>query len=285
MWWWKLGGVIMKHIVCVSTNTYHGFTLEEALKGISAAGFKYVELTAVAGWTEHVKSSMSDAELNDVRALLEKYDLKVIGLSGHCNLMDAQRLEDFSANIELAANLGCKFIISSTGEAHNSTQENTQDALLVENLKKVLPLCEKLNVKLVLETHGEHGTGAQLSRIVKMVDSKFLGINYDTANVVFYGKKMPQDDIKDCAKEVAYVHLKDKGGEADVWDFPAPGKGWLRLQETLQYLDKEGFDGPISTEIEFTQEFTMRDKKPEDLPVVDAAVKDAYEFYKKHGYV
>ncbi len=275
----------MKHIVGVSTNTYHGFTLEEALKGIAAAGFKYVELTAVTGWTEHVLSNMNDAQLDEVRALLKKYDLSVIGLSGHCNLMDDKRLEDFSANIELAAKLGAKFIVSSTGEAHNSTQENTKDEMLVENLKKVLPLCEKHGIKLVLETHGEHATGAQLKRIVDMTGSKYLGINYDTANVVFYGKKMPEDDVKDCAQDVAYVHLKDKGGEPDVWDFPAPGKGWLKLGETLKYLDEIGYDGPLSTEIEFTQEFTMREKKTEDLSVVNSAVKDAYDFYKKNGYV
>jgi sugar phosphate isomerase/epimerase len=281
----EIKGVIMKHIVGVSTNTYHGFTLEEALQGISMAGFKYVELTAVNGWTEHAASSMSDGELEEVKNLLKKYELIPIGLSGHCNLMDDERLKDFSANIELAAKLGCKFIVSSTGEAHNSTQENTQDELLIENLKKVLPLCEKHQLMLVLETHGEHATGAQLSRIVKKVDSKYLGINYDTANVVFYGKKMPEDDIKDCVHEVKYVHLKDKGGEIDEWNFPAPGKGWLRLKQTLQYLDDNGFDGPLSTEIEFTQEFTMRDKNIEDLSVVNAAVKDAYDFYKEHGYV
>ena len=48
----------MKHIVGVSTNTYHGFTLDQALDGIAAAGFEYVELTGVNGWTEHVSASM-----------------------------------------------------------------------------------------------------------------------------------------------------------------------------------------------------------------------------------
>lgn len=275
----------MKHIVSVSTNTYHGFTLEEALKGISKAGFKYVELTGVTGWTEHVSATMSEKELDEVKALMQKYDLTPIGLSGHCNLMDPERLKDFTANIELAGKLGCKFIISSTGEAHNSTNEHTQDALLVENLKKVLPLCEKLGLKLVLEIHGEHATGAQLKKIVDMVGSEHLAINYDTANVLFYGKRLPDEDIKDCAEQVAYVHMKDKGGAADTWDFPAPGKGWLKLKEMLDYLVSKGYTGPLSTEIEFTQEFTMRDKKPEDLPVVDAAVKDAYDFYKRLGYV
>lgn len=275
----------MDHVVSVSTNTYHGFTLEEALRGISAAGYTHVELTGVAGWTEHVHAKMSDAELRDVKALMDAYGLKPIGLSGHCNLMDSDRLADFMANIELAGKLGCKYIVSSTGEAHNSKNENTKDELLVANLKKVLPLCEKSGVMLVLEIHGEHATGAQLRKIVDMVGSPHLGINYDTANVVFYGKKMPDEDVKDCAKQVAYVHLKDKGGAPDAWDFPAPGKGWLKLEDTLKYLDSQGFDGPISVEIEFTQEFTMRKKNPEDLPVVDAAVADAYKYLSSIGYV
>ena len=34
----------MFDIWAVSTNTYHGFSLEEALTGIAKAGFPYVEL-------------------------------------------------------------------------------------------------------------------------------------------------------------------------------------------------------------------------------------------------
>lgn len=275
----------MNNIACVSTNTYHGFSLEEALEGISAAGFRYVELTGVAGWTEHVRADMSDAELDEVRGLLKKYNLSVIGLSGHCDLMDSQRLKDFSENIKLAGKLGCKFIVSSTGEAHNSKNENTQDEQLVEHLKSVLPLCEEQGMTLVLETHGEHATGAQLKRIIDMVGSPYLGINYDTANVLFYGKRNPEEDIRDCAEQVAYVHIKDKGGKADEWNFPALGKGWLKLEETLGFLDKKGYTGPISVEIEYTQEFTMRDKTPEDLPVVNQAVKDSFAYLKKIGYV
>ncbi|MFA7371895.1 MAG: sugar phosphate isomerase/epimerase family protein [Sphaerochaetaceae bacterium] len=275
----------MKHAVAVSTNTYHGFSLEEALKGISAAGFKYVELTAVNGWTEHVKSTMSEAEIEEVKALLRKYDLNPIALSGHCDLMDAKRLNDFVDNIRLAGKLGCKFIVSSTGEAHFGEKEVVADDLLAENIKKVLPVCEELGIQMVLETHGEYGLGSDLKRVVDLVGSKWLGINYDTANVLFYGKKLPEDDIKDCAEDVLFVHVKDKGGEASEWDFPAPGKGWLKLKETIDYLESKGFTGPLSTEVEFTEAFTMRDKKPEDLSVVDAAVKDAYDFYKKHGYL
>ncbi len=275
----------MKHKVGVSTNTYHGFSLEQALDGISKAGFKFVELTGVSGWTEHVASSMDSTQLENVRALLEKFGLTAIALSGHSNLMDSQQLEGFQKNIDLAGKLGCDFIVSSTGEAHDSTNHDTQDEQLVKNLKQILPLCEKNKLKLVLEIHGEHATGAQLKKIVEMTNSEYLAINYDTANVVFYGKRMPEEDIRDCAEFVEYVHLKDKGGEPDEWDFPALGKGWLKLEETLSYLDGKGYSGPISVEIEFTQDFTMNDKKPGDIDIVNTAVQDSYNYLKSLGYV
>lgn len=275
----------MKNRVGVSTNTYHGFNLDQALEGVSKAGFKYVELTGVAGWTEHVRSEMDLGELDNVKALLRKYDLEVIALSGHCNLMDPGQLDNFKQNIKLAGKLGCEFIVSSTGEAHNSTNHDTQDEQLVENLNKLLPLCRESGVKLVLEIHGEHSTGAQLKKIVEMVGSEDLRINYDTANVVFYGKSLPDKDIVDCVEYVDYVHLKDKGGAPDEWNFPALGKGWLKLEETLRYLDSQNYSGPLSVEIEFTQDFTMNEKKPGDLEIVNEAVKESFTYLKKLGYV
>ena len=53
----------MKNAVSVSTNTYHGFSVDEALEGIARAGFRYVELTAVRGWTEHIMPDQDEAQL------------------------------------------------------------------------------------------------------------------------------------------------------------------------------------------------------------------------------
>ena len=44
----------MKRIIAINSNTYHGFSIEEAIAGIADAGFHYIELTCTKGWTEHV---------------------------------------------------------------------------------------------------------------------------------------------------------------------------------------------------------------------------------------
>ena len=36
----------MKRTIGVNSNCYHGYSVEDALEGIAAAGFHYVELTA-----------------------------------------------------------------------------------------------------------------------------------------------------------------------------------------------------------------------------------------------
>ena len=41
----------MNRIIAMNSNTYHGFSLEEAVRGIADAGFRYIELTATKGWT------------------------------------------------------------------------------------------------------------------------------------------------------------------------------------------------------------------------------------------
>ena len=44
----------MQNPLAGHTNSYHTYGHDEALAGIAAAGYRYVELSAVPGWTEHV---------------------------------------------------------------------------------------------------------------------------------------------------------------------------------------------------------------------------------------
>ena len=273
----------MKNVVSVSTNTYHGFSVEEALEGIARAGFKYVELTAVRGWTEHIMPNNDEAQLRHVEDKLRALGLNCIAVSGHCNLTDAERLNDFRVNMALAHRLGAKWIISSTGEAHFGKDERITDDVLIENIKALVPDLEKYDLKLGIEVHGEYGTGEKILKIVEGVGSDRVGINYDTANVVFYGGKVPNEEIKTCYEGVNYVHLKDKVGLDNGWNFPAVGSGDLDLAGFIQYMNGKGYDGPLSIEIEFTADYTMNAKKPGDLAICDKAVKDSFDFLHAHG--
>lgn len=65
----------MKRIIGVNSNCYHGYSIEEAIRGASAAGFHYIELTATKGWTEHVFPDQSFHRLLEVKKLLKEYNM------------------------------------------------------------------------------------------------------------------------------------------------------------------------------------------------------------------
>jgi sugar phosphate isomerase/epimerase len=256
------------------------------MEGIALAGFKYIEPCAVRGWTEHLMPEMHDDEIAWRLERLVEYDLKIAGLSGHCNLTDKDRLEDFKKNIILASRMSIPNMITSTGEAHFGEEEVVADDVLVENIGTLLPLLERYGITMTLETHGEYGLGEQLYRVTQRVGSPLVGINYDTANVVFYGGVSPIDDIKTCVGDVKYVHLKDKVGMDNSWNLPAVGKGELPLAEFMDYMDEQGYDGVYSVEVEYTEDYCMRDKdQPGDLDIANQAAKDAYDWLKSVGRV
>ena len=268
-----------KRIIAVNSNCYHGYPIAAALEGIAAAGFHYVELTATKGWTEHVFPNQSFATLCAVQDKLKELDLIPFAMSGHCNLMDAARLPDFVMNMRLARFFGCDYIVSSIGEAHLADNAKAGNELLAQNIRVLVPKLEEYGLTLVLELHGEHATGTIMKEIVDLVGSDRVKINYDTANCVFYGNVDAADDVDTCMGDIAYLHLKDKAGARNAWDFPALGKGYVDFPTIFAKLEAAHNNAPFSVEIEFTQ------AGPKDLDEINAAVRDSADYLKAHGFV
>jgi sugar phosphate isomerase/epimerase len=271
----------MENKVVLSLNSYHGFNVDQALEGAAAAGFRYVELCAVKGWTEDVMPDMDKTEIDRIKRKMADLNIIPLALSGHCNLLDKERLNDFRANIALAADLGCKYIISSAGEAHFAEDDRLADDELADNIKSLLPDLKKAGLILGLEVHGEYSSGSSLRGVIEKVGSELVAVNYDTANTMYYSGQSCDEEIKTCADIVKYVHLKDSNGGLKEWDFPATGKGKLNLEAFMDYLESNGYTGPYSVEIEYTADFTMNPKKPGDIDIANQAVKDSYEYLKK----
>ena len=269
----------MSRIVAINSNTYHGFPLEDAIRGIADAGFRYIELTATKGWTEHVFPDQPLRRLLRVQDMLADAGLVPFAMSGHTNLMDPERAVDFLDNIRLADFFGCRYIVSSIGEAHLKDRCSAGAEETARAIAAFVPELEARDMTLVLETHGkEHGTGKVLSDIVARVGSERVRINYDTANVIFYGRVDPAEDLAACVQDVAFLHIKDKAGPDDTWDFPAPGRGRIDFGRIFEVLKRAGNDSPFSVEIEFTPE------GPGGLEQVNQAVRDSAAFFRAHGF-
>ncbi len=268
----------MNRKIVVNSNTYHGYSLEEAIEGISSLGFKYIELTATKGWTEHVFFDQSFERLVEVKKLLKEKDLTPIAMSGHTSLMDPARSDDFIKNIHLAHFFNAKYIVTSVGEAHLEDVENQTNDIIYENLDKFMPYLKELDLHLVIEVHGdEHGSAKILEELLKPYENEPISIAYDTANAIFYGDVDPVEDLKGSINRVDYIHIKDKAGDKKEWNFPALGEGYVDFKSIIDVLDKNNNDAPLSIEIEFTE------KGPKDLDEINEALRVSKEYLESLG--
>lgn len=238
--------------LAIHSNTYHGFSLEEAVKGASKAGFTQIELSAVIDHTAHVLPDMSQEQLEEVKQLLRAYGMTCVGISAHSNVMTEKGRSQLLKSIDLAVEFDCKYIITATGDSHDDADIIEDEQQLVKNLELIIKKCEEKQKILLLETHGNnYATGVSLKKLTQSLYNR-VKINYDTANVLFYGNVLPYDDLEASVNQVEFIHLKDKLGSYQEWNFPAIGDGFLDFPRIFETLKQANYQGPISVEIEFT---------------------------------
>jgi L-ribulose-5-phosphate 3-epimerase len=92
----KEGRMAFRNRLGGHSNSYHSYTLEDALEGISAAGYKFVELSAVRGWTEHVPLEADAKTLSRIQRMMNKLGLMPLSLSGPFRFNHQGRAEGWS---------------------------------------------------------------------------------------------------------------------------------------------------------------------------------------------
>ncbi|MEA3335098.1 MAG: sugar phosphate isomerase/epimerase family protein [Chloroflexota bacterium] len=265
----------MQNILAGHTNSYHTYGLDEALQGIAAAGFEYVELSAVDGYTEHVPIDATDEQIAEIKGKLDQLGLKVSALSGHSDLTTAEGVVVGKKAIDLCTKLGVSLMNTAIG-GHYSEDED-KDAFM-GYVHELADYAAEQDVVIGLEVHGDiMASGALSIPIIKEIGRDNVGINYDTANCVFYADVQAVDDISATVPYLVHVHLKDSAGGKGVWNFPAVGEGLVDFSGILNLLEEEGYTGPFSVEIEFQGEPFP------PLAEVDRSMKVSYETLSNLG--
>lgn len=263
----------MRYPACLNSNTYKGYSLDDAIVGAERAGITLIEISAVDG-CQHIDPDVSDAQLAQLHAKLAAQGLQAVALGGHADLTSPEGRALLVRNLELGSRLGVTYVVTGTGARHDDTTTIDDEEEFSRSLREMAAAANDLGVMIALETHGaNYATGAQLLGLLERVRSANLAINYDTGNTIFYGDTDPYDDLELCLDSVVGIHLKDKAGGRSEWNFPAVGEGdtdFARIAGILRGSSREGVI-PLSIEVEFTPE------GPSDLEQVHAAVRTSAE--------
>jgi L-ribulose-5-phosphate 3-epimerase len=97
-------------------------------------------------------------------------------------------------------------------------------------------------------------SGAITLPLLEKIGRDSIGINYDTANVVFYSGDTAVEDLPKVVDKLVHVHLKETLGGKGVWNFGTIGTGDVDWAGVARILRDAGYDAPLSVEIEFEGE-------------------------------
>jgi sugar phosphate isomerase/epimerase len=247
-----------------NTVAFRKYDLDFALGKIADAQYEYVEVEANLKWCPHIDTWKSDPI--KFRDRIRRLGFKGVSAVGsHRELITSdQGAKDIEQSLVWAGAAEVPVILTGEGRMPQGMTQESALAILKGRLEKLSEVAAKNKVYLAMEDHGSISlTPDGLPRILGLVTSDWLVVNFDTANIRrgdYIGTDQDHFEWKlgaragssetellhKVADRVRHVHFKDVVGRNAV----ALGKGEIDLMGCLKILKKAGFDGVLSYETE-----------------------------------
>jgi len=185
------------------------------------------------------------AELAEAVKALRDAGIEPMTVAGGIKLNDDESLATYMGVLDAMADLDIPILFTSaSGEDDH--------ALAAGMLRSLAEEAAARNVVISLETHPPYCENAEgMLATMNAVDHPNLRVNFDTANIFYYNENLDSaDELERVIDYVVSVHLKDTDGGFKSAQFPVLGKGVVQFERIFATLEKAGFDGPLTLELE-----------------------------------
>ncbi|MEU3839059.1 sugar phosphate isomerase/epimerase family protein [Streptomyces sp. NPDC028635] len=232
-----------------STLGVPGLPLPDVLSLAGAHGYHGVELRAHP--EEPVHPGLSPAERADVAGAFKAAGVELLGIAGYARVAapgdDGPVLDEIRALLELARDLSAPFVRVFPGGGDAPSPEEA-DATAARRLGTAAEDASALGVRVLVETHDSHRTGADLIRVLGPVGHGSVGALWDVMHT-WLGGEQPSQTYAALAPHLGYVQVKDIASTDDTTPL-ALGAGVLPLAEVVEVLSRNGWDGWLCWEYE-----------------------------------
>ncbi|MFH8368816.1 sugar phosphate isomerase/epimerase family protein [Streptomyces sp. NPDC018031] len=231
-----------------STLGVPGLPVPEVVGLATAHGYHGVELRAHA--EEPVHPGLTAAERARTAEVFRASGVEVLGVAGYVHVAgpgpDEPVVDGLRDLTGLAADLGAPFVRVFPGGAEQPPGE--ADAAAARRLAVAGPYAAERGVRLLLETHDSHRTGAAVARVLDAAGPVEAGAIWDLMHP-WLGGEEPADTFAALASHLGYVQVKDIAAAEDSTPLPL-GAGVLPIGEVVELLSRAGWEGWLCWEYE-----------------------------------
>ena len=235
-------------------------SFEAGVKLASELGYQYVEPMVHTGWellseVHYFHSFSMEEDPLLMKEICDRYGIKVSSFSGHSPLMKPEAaVPRLTRAILFADALGAPFVNSDEMIKPDWMEDAFAHEVMRYTLTKAEMVARRHKVHLGIEPHGTYTKTADgVLRIVNLVHSPWIGVNWDTGNSYLAGIEDPYEGLQKVRDHVFHIHAKDisfEQGAAErgkVTGTPvgcACGDGvvdWKRVLEIMVPVEREIF--------------------------------------------
>jgi len=233
-------------------------SFEAGVKIAAELGYRWIEPMVHTGWellseVHYFHSFSLEEDPLLMKEICDRYSVGVASLSAHSPLMKPEAaVARLTRSFVLASFVGCDFLNSDEMIKPDWMDDEFAHDTMRYTLTKAALVANRHRKYLCIEPHGTYTkTAAGLLRIVNLIDSPWIQVNWDTGNSYLAGIEDPYDGLTLVRDRVYHVHAKDiamEQSEAErgkVTGTPvgcACGEGvvdWDRVLSILDPLDRE----------------------------------------------
>ena len=233
---------------------------EAGVKIAADLGYKFIEPMVHTGWellseVHYFHSYSMEQDNLLMKEICDKHNIKVASISGHSPLMRPEAaVPRLTRAIELADVCGARFVNTDEMVKPDWMNDKFAHEVMRYTLTRAAQCAARHKVYVCIEPHGIYTrTSKGLMKIVRLVDSPWVQVNWDTGNSYLAGVEDPYTGLESVRDAVYHVHAKDidmkqsANERGKVTGTPvgcACGDGvvdWERVLKILAPLDREIF--------------------------------------------
>ena len=214
-----------------STNRWGNISLESFIDIAKEYKFQGIEIHDINEVTTEQAS-----EINH-KLLENKVKISCIDMISDVSGDVDTSFKEFLNCVELCITLHTPYI------RIKSASDNEEN--VVKFVEKALPVAEKNNIVILVETVGIYADTSKLIELLNSFASDNLAALWDLHYPYREHKESPEETVKNLGAYIKHVHMKDSDGENS---YNLVGEGSLPIADIMNALRSINFDGFISIE-------------------------------------
>lgn len=215
-------------------------------------GFAGIEIRGLGNEIFAVKAQpFTEAQLPNTIKKLSDLRLEIPCLSSGCCLKFAEKAKENYDEIIQYINLAAKLktpYIRILADLEPQPMGDVDDKVVLDALKELIPVAEKNNVTLLVETNGVYSDTKRLAELIQSTASDSVAVLWDVHHTFRFGGETPGKTVQNLGALIKYVHIKDSVMKDGKIAYRMMGEGDLPIDDIMMALRSINYDGFISLE-------------------------------------